>query len=104
MVEVEVIVKRVNCASLSKSEKDSDVTFDVNASLAEIDRNEGSLALRFDIEVETQPPVAKLSLAGSATLRGESEEIQNLVTSKDGNSVPPVFMKIYQKVYATMYL
>ncbi len=105
MVEIEVNVKRVECSKFSEETKgDAEVTFDVNASLAETDRNPGWLALKFDIGVETQPPVAKLSVGGSAILKGDAEEIQTLITAKEQDSVPPVFMKIYQKVYAIMYL
>ena len=105
MVEVEVLLKKVECSKFSEnSDEGSEVTFDVNASLSETERNSGWLALKFDIGVETQPSLAKLSVGGSAIVRGSTDEIQSLITPKDQNAVPPVFMKIYQKVYAVLYL
>ena len=105
MVEVEVLLKTVECSKFSeKSDESSEVTFDVNASLSETERNPGWLALKFDIRVETQPSLAKLSVAGSAIVRGSKDEIQSLMTPRDQNAVPPVFMKIYQNVYAILYL
>jgi len=105
MVEVEVLLKTVECSKFSeKTDEGSEVTFDVNASLSETERNSGWLALKFDIGVDTQPSLAKLSVGGSAIVRGSDDEIQSLITPKDQDTVPPVFMKIYQKVYAVLYL
>ncbi|MBI2185039.1 MAG: hypothetical protein HYU39_08795 [Thaumarchaeota archaeon] len=105
MAEVEVTVSKVECSKLSeKNEEDSEVAFNINASLVEVERNPTGLSLKFDIGVETQPSVGKLSLTGSAVVRGEGEEVQALIAVKDSSSVPAVFMRIYQKLYPVLYL
>ncbi len=105
MAEIDVMVKSVEGRRLAQeSKEDSKVTYDVHASLSETERNPDSISIKFEIELETQPAVAKLSLTGSATVKGANEEIQALTTARDESDVPPIFMKIYQKVYATMYL
>ncbi|MBI4258499.1 MAG: hypothetical protein HY619_06055, partial [Thaumarchaeota archaeon] len=98
-------VSKVECSKLSeKNEENTEVAFNVNASLAESERNPQWLTVKFELNVETQPSVGKLSLAGSATIKGDGEEVQALITPKDSNSVPPVFMKIYHKLYPVIYL
>ena len=105
MAEVDVVVKSVEGRRLTQeSKEDSKATFDVHASLVESERNPDSMSVRFAIELETRPAVAKLSIAGSATIRGSDEDIRTLTTAKDESGVPPLFMKVYQKIYATMYL
>lgn len=105
MPEFEILVKSVEGMRLThESKEDSKVIFSLHASLSETERNPGSLALKFEIELNTQPAVAKISLTGTAIARGESEEILKLTTAKDGSDVPPILMQIYQKVYAIIYL
>ncbi|MBI2127245.1 MAG: hypothetical protein HYU02_08065 [Thaumarchaeota archaeon] len=105
MVEVEVRVAKIQCEKLlGMAEVGSEIAFDVNASLSETSRNPGLLTLDFDLAFETQPMVAKFFLAGSAMIRGKDEEIQDLITLENQDSAPDVFMKIYEKVYAILYL
>ena len=104
MGEVEVAVRRIEWAKFSETTRMDSITFDVGASLTERGRNSDSLDIGFEISVETQPPLAKILLAGVAKISGESEEIQTLVTTNDQSSAPPVFMKIYEKIYPIMYL
>ena len=105
MVEVEVLVKNVEANRLSEETRDeASVTFDVAASLAETDHQAGQFTLKYSIAITSQPPVARMDIAGTARITGEEAEIQELLKSPDGNTPPPVFMTIYQKVYAILYL
>jgi hypothetical protein len=105
MVEVEVLVKNVEANRLSdEARDDTSVTFDVSASLAEVDHQAGQFTLKYTIMISAQPPVARMDVAGTAKITGEEAEIQELLKSADGNNPPPVFMSIYQKVYAILYL
>ena len=45
-----------------------------------------------------------MDVAGSAKITGEEAEIEALLKNPDQNTPPPVFMSIYQKVYAILYL
>jgi len=105
MVEVEVLVKNVEANRLTEEVRDeTSVTFDVAASLAEVDRQAGQFTLKYSIAITSQPPVARMDVAGTAKITGEEKEIQELLSTPDGNTPPPVFMSIYQKVYAILYL
>lgn len=105
MVEVEVLVKTVEANRLSEEAKDdTTVTFDVAASLTEVDHQAGQFTLKYSIAITSQPPVARMDVAGTAKITGEEAEIQELLKTPDGNNPPPVFMSIYQKVYAILYL
>ena len=105
MVEVEVLVKNVDATRLSDQPADeTSVTFDVAASLAETDHQAGQFTLKYSIAITSQPPVARMDVAGSARITGEEAEIEALLKNPDQNTPPPVFMSIYQKVYAILYL
>ena len=105
MVEVEVLVKNVEAIRLSEETKDeTSVTFDVAASLAETEHQAGQFTLKFSIAITSQPPIARMDVAGTAKITGEEAEIQELLKTPDQNTPPPVFMNIYQKVYAILYL
>ena len=105
MVEVDVLVKNVEATRLTDGARDdSPVTFDVSASLTETEREPGQLSLKFGISINAVPPIAKIEVGGSAKITGEEVEIESILTAKDQDSTPPIFMTIYQKVYAVLYL
>lgn len=105
MVEVEVLVKNVEANRLSDETRgETSVTFDVAASLAEVDHQAGQFTLKYSIAITSQPPIARMDVAGTARITGEEAEIQELLKTPDGNNPPPIFMSIYQKVYAILYL
>ncbi len=105
MVEVEVLVKNVDATRLSEeTREEAAVTFDVGASLAEMDHKPGQFVLKYSIAITSQPPIAKMEVGGTAKITGEEKEIEAVLSSPDQNTPPPVFMTIYQKVYAILYL
>ncbi|MDG6970989.1 MAG: hypothetical protein JRN54_07795, partial [Nitrososphaerota archaeon] len=102
---IEVAIRSVEGSKLAEDvTADSSVSFNVAANLVESERNPEKLTLKFTIELNTEPDVAKMTIAGTAVLTGDDKEIDTLLTPKEGESVPPVFMKIYQRVYAVLYL
>jgi hypothetical protein len=105
MVELDVLVKNVEATRLSDEAKDeTSVTFDVAASLSEVEHQAGQFTLKYTIAITSQPPIARMDVAGTARITGEEAEIQELLKTTDANTPPPVFMGIYQKVYAILYL
>ena len=105
MVEVEVLVKNVEANRLSEEARDdTSVTFDVAASLSEVDHQAGQFTLKYSIAITSQPPIARMDVAGTARITGEEKEIEDILRTPDQNTPPPVFMNIYQKVYAILYL
>jgi hypothetical protein len=105
LVEVEVLVKNVEAARLAEAAgDDASVTFDVAVSLAEAENQGGQFTIKYDIQITSQPPVAKMTVSGTARITGEQSEIDSVLKSSDPNDAPPLFMMIYQKVYAILYL
>ena len=105
MIELDVLVKNVEANRLSDGAKDeTSVTFDVAASVSEIDHQSGQFTLKYTIAITSQPPIARMDVAGTARITGEEAEIQELLKTPDANTPPPIFMGIYQKVYAILYL
>lgn len=105
MSSIEVTIKSVEGNKLAEDvTSDSSVNFNVNANITESERNPEKLTLKFAIDLTTDPDVARMTVTGTAVLTGDDKEIDFLLTPKEGESVPPVFMKIYQKVYAVLYL
>ena len=106
MVQVDVTVKGIEATKTADEVSESTpVTFNVNSSINEADRGPGFMNLKFSMDVETQPSAARLFVSGTATLKGKEEEIDELIGAKEKDgTTPTLFMKIYQRVYPTMYL
>ncbi len=105
MAGVEVSIRTVEGSKMAEDvTSDSTVSFNVAANLVESERNPDKLTLKFTIELNTDPDVAKMTISGTALVTGDDKEIDSLLNPKPGETVPPVFMKIYQKVYAVLYL
>lgn len=105
MAQVDVLVKGIEANKTSdEANEATPVTFNVNASINEADRGPGFLNLKFSMDLETQPAAARVHVSGSATLKGKDEEIDEVLGAKEKDGTPTLFMKIYQRVYPTMYL
>ena len=105
MARVEVSIKSIDGNKMAEDvSSDSSVNFNVTANIVESERNPDRLTLKFTIELNSDPDVAKMAISGTAIITGDDKEIDSMLTPKPGETVPPVFMKIYQKVYAILYL
>jgi len=104
LVSVDVSIKAVEGTKLAEDvTPDSTVGFNATANIVEAERNPDRLTLKFTIDLTTDPEVAKMTVTGTAMISGDEKEIEALLGTNNGD-VPPVFMKIYQKVYAILYL
>ncbi|MDG6911409.1 MAG: hypothetical protein JRN18_03585 [Nitrososphaerota archaeon] len=105
MARVEVSIKSIDGNKMAEDvTSDSSVNFNVTANIVESERNPDRLTLKFTIELNSDPDVAKMAISGTAVIIGDDKEIDSMLTPKPGETVPPVFMRIYQKVYAILYL
>jgi hypothetical protein len=105
LAQVEVFIKGIEAGRTSdEADESTPVTFNVNASITEADRGPGFMNLKFSMDIETQPAAARLHVSGTATLKGKDEEMDQAVGGKEKDGTPSLFMKIYQRVYPTMYL
>ncbi len=106
LVQVDVLVKGIEANKTAEEVNEStQVTFNVNSSINEADRGPGFLNLKFSMDIETQPAAARIFVSGTATLKGKEDEIDAVLEAKEKDgTTPTLFMKIYQRVYPTMYL
>jgi hypothetical protein len=105
MLEVNVLVERVDAARLSdKASENLSSNYSVNVSMSERDRNPQALVLSFTLELTDQPQLARLVVSGVATLTGTKDEIQGALSALDDKSPPQVLTTIYERVYGLLYL
>ena len=105
LVQVDVLVKGVEAnKTLDEANESTPITFNVNASISESDRGPGFLNLKYSMDIETQPAAARLHVSGTASLTGKDAEIEETLSAREKDGTPALFMKIYQRVYPTMYL
>ncbi|MGD0319684.1 MAG: hypothetical protein ABSB56_08310 [Nitrososphaerales archaeon] len=105
MLEVNVLVERVDAARLSdKASENLSSNYSVNVSMSERDRNPQALVLSFTLELTDQPQLARLVVSGVATLTGTKDEIQGALSAPDDKSPPQVLTTIYERVYGLLYL
>ena len=105
MLEVNVLVERVDAARLSdKASENSPSNYSVNVSMSERDRNPQALILVFALELTDQPQLARLAVSGVATLTGTKDEIQAALEAPEDKTPPPVLTTIYERIYGLLYL
>ncbi len=103
--QIDVQIKGVETNRTAEGvDENTEVTFNVDSSISESDRGPGFLALKFSMDMETQPAAARVFVSGTASVSGKEEEIDGLLESKELDGTPTLFMRIYQRVYPTMYL
>jgi hypothetical protein len=104
MMESDILLTAIQANKLSEQAKvNAEASFEMNATLTEVKRSPDKIIIKFDMDLEPQPSIAKLSVTGFATLRGEAEEIEAHLDAQEGKP-PKVFMLIYQKIYPILYL
>ena len=105
MVQIDVLVKGIEANKTQDEANESTaITFNVNASISESDRGPGALSLKYSMDIETSQAAARLHDSGTASLTGKDSEIEEMLAAKEKDGTPTLFMKIYQRVYPTMYL
>lgn len=105
MLEIEVLIERVEGIRLSeKASENLPSNYGLNVSMSEKERNPETLVLTFSLELTNQPQVARMVVAGIATLTGTSEEIQGAIKAPDGSTPPAILVTIYERIYGLLYL
>jgi len=80
------------------------VKFYVDSQIKEGGRDRGVVTLKFSMTVGTEPSVARIFVAGSASVSGSDEDVHMMLAGPETDGPPSLFMKIYQQAYPTMYL
>jgi hypothetical protein len=105
MVEVAVLLEKVDGSRLSdKVTENSPSNYNLNVSLSEKTRSTDVLVLNFQLELSAPQNTAKMTVAGTATVKGTKDEIQASITAPDDSHPPQVLLTIYEKVYGLLYL
>jgi len=104
MLEVAVLLERIDATKTEKINENSPSNFNLNVSLSEKTRSAEALVLNFQLDLTTPQSTAKITLAGNATLKGTKDEIQGGITAPDDNRPPQVLITIYERLYGTVYL
>jgi len=103
--QLDVIIKGVESSRTSEdADENAEVAFNVNSSISEHDSGPGFVNLKFSIDMETQPSAARIFVSGTARVAGKENEIEEMLGAKEKDGTPTLFMRIYQRVYPTMYL
>jgi hypothetical protein len=87
-----------------KSNHNTPVIFDFGANIEEADKSNESVTLNFKMTMDTEPAIVKFVIEGTATVSGEESEIDKLLSADPDTNVPFVFTRIYQTVYAVIFM
>ena len=104
---VDVVTKIRNVAVQKLDEKsnhNTPVIFDFGANIEEADKSNESVTLNFKMTMDTEPTIVKFVIEGTATINGEESEIEKLLSADPDTNVPYVFTRIYQTVYAVIFM
>ena len=105
MLEIVVLPERIDATRLSeKVSENSPSNYNLNVSLSEKSRSAEALVLNFQLELTTPQQTAKITVSGTASLKGTKEEIQAGISAPDENKPPLVLQVIYDRVYGAIYL
>ena len=105
MLEISVLVESIDATKLSdKVTENSNSNYSLNVSLSERDRSPEALVLSYTLELTSSPQAARFKIGGSATLKGNKEEIKGGISAPDENKPPPVLVTIYERIYGTIYV
>jgi hypothetical protein len=80
------------------------ILFNVSSTISESDRDIENVKLKFEIDIDTDPSVARIQVSGDADVKGSREEITQLLDAKEKDGTPTVFTRIYRQIYPTMFL
>ncbi len=87
-----------------KSNHNTPVVFSFSVNMEEADRKNESVKLNFQMSMGTEPAIAKFTIEGTATIVGESSEIEKALAANPQTNVPDVFTRIYQQVYSVVFM
>ncbi|MHB8567129.1 MAG: hypothetical protein ACYC7D_11430 [Nitrososphaerales archaeon] len=103
----EVITKIRNISAVKSDENanhNAQVVFNFGVNMDEADRKNDSVKLNFQMNMDTEPSIVKFSIEGSVFVHGEISEIEKILSADPQTNVPYVFTRVYQEVYAVIFL
>ena len=79
------------------------VMFNFGVNMDETERKSDSVKLNFQLNMDSEPSLVKFVIEGTVNLVGDQSEIEKLL-SADQSGVPQVFARVYQDIYAVLFL
>ena len=102
------VITKIRSVTATKSDENSNrntpVVFNFGVNMDEADRKNDSVKLNFQMTMDTDPSIVKFMVEGSALIQGEVDEIEKILAPDGQTGVPHVFTRIYQEVYAVIFL
>jgi len=103
--EVITKIRNVNVQKLDdRADHNTPVIFDFGANLEESERSSDGVMLNFKMTMDTEPAIAKFIVEGTASIKGEESDVEKLLSADPQTNVPFVFTRIYQTVYAVIFM
>ena len=104
-VEIDIDIRGVSAQKKDDTvNHNSEVVFGFNVNMEESERKSESISLSFQMTMDTEPPIAKFTIEGVATLKGEISEVEKLLSPDQQTNVPIIFTRIYKQVYSILFL
>jgi len=103
----EVVTKIRNISAVKTNESathSTPVMFNFGVNMEEADRRSDAVKLNFQMNMETEPAIVKFTIEGTVTVTGEITEIEKMLSADPQSGVPHVFTRVYQEVYAVIFL
>lgn len=102
------VITKIHLITAQKSDENAThntpVIFSFGVNMDESDQRNDSVKLNFHMTIDTEPAVAKFQIDGTATVQGEQPDIEKMLVSDPQTNVPFVFSRVYQEVYAVLFL
>jgi hypothetical protein len=95
-----VVAKKLD----EKADQSTQCAFNLNVNMDEAERKSEYLTVNFVIGIDTEPAVVKFQIDGSATIQGDTADVDALTAPDPQTNVPHLFMKVYQHVYAVVFM
>ena len=89
--------------SKSKSEQNSFVKYDIEASLDEVENIENEMKLKYGFAILSNPKNTRISVDGYASIYGDQLTVSNYL-SQDENNIPRIVNNIYQELFPLFYV
>ncbi|MDE1764368.1 MAG: hypothetical protein KGH88_09045 [Thaumarchaeota archaeon] len=94
----------INSFLVTKLKDDSPFAkYDIEASIDEVENEEGSVRLRYKFVLLSNPTNVKISLDGFATIYGNTQEMADHL-GNDEKNIPRVVNSLYQEIFPFVYI
>ena len=103
--EVNTKIRAVSVQKIDeKATHNTPVVFNFGVNMEEAERKNDSVMLGFHMTMGTEPSIVKFVIEGTASVLGDSAQIEQALAADPQTNVPEVFTRIYQEVYSVVFM